>query len=75
MMDQLNTLIEEIFRIPANEMNDDTDLKELKSWDSLRYMELIMTVEETYKIQLEAHEILSMTHIGTLRKILLKKQK
>ena len=72
-MENLAKLLSEVLRIPAAEIEDKTSMEELDSWDSLRHMEIIQTIEQSYEIELTADEIVQMTNVGGIKEVLISK--
>jgi acyl carrier protein len=48
-------------------------MKNLSNWDSLMHMNLVMSLEEAYSIELSMEEIMIMVDVATIRKIIIKK--
>jgi acyl carrier protein len=63
----MEKLIAEVFSIAATTVNDQLDFDSIPSWDSLTHMQLIMQLEETYKVQLTGDEIADMRSVGAAR--------
>ena len=64
-----------IFKISINKINSKTSYKNVKSWDSLNHVKLIMALESKFKISISpniAHKLLSFREICTF---ILKKKK
>lgn len=72
-MKKINILISEILNISQEEASDDLSINSTDNWDSLKHMELIVGIEETYNIKLEADDIVKMTTLKEIKKILSKK--
>jgi acyl carrier protein len=56
-MEKLFELIEEIFEIDHGDYSENTVINEIETWDSLKYMEFILSIEKTYSVQLTGDEI------------------
>jgi acyl carrier protein len=69
MTDKLKELLIEVLQLPSGELSDDMTMETVEEWDSLRHMELIVAVEETFNFELTGDEIASMGSIGGIRKI------
>ena len=57
LMEDLIRLVEDVFEIDGTECGEDTVINELENWDSLKYMEFIVTIEERYRVSLTGDEI------------------
>ncbi len=73
MESQLRELMAELLRMPQNEITGTLTMKETDSWDSLKHMELIVTLEETFDVQLTADEIITMLDMEGITKVLTDK--
>lgn len=63
-MKQLFRLIAAALRLPINEINPGTAMKNTVAWDSLAHMELVVGIEEHYQIILDANQIADMTSVA-----------
>ena len=63
-----------IFKIPVEEITDETSPDNTESWDSLKHMNLITALEEEFDVQFEDEEIMEMMNIIIIKKILSKKR-
>jgi acyl carrier protein len=68
--DTLYALIHEVLRLPKASINDELDMAETGSWDSLSHMQLIAAVEDEYGIELTADEIIEMRSVGQIKSVL-----
>ena len=66
-------LISEILRIAPEDIVDTLGMDDLGTWDSLSHMQLIVTIESDYGIELTADEIVTMRTIGSIRNVLISK--
>ena len=67
-MKKLNQIISEVLRIKEEDLKDELIVQDLESWDSLKHMDLISTIEKDFNIQFGMDEILSMKDIKTIKK-------
>ncbi len=69
--------IEEVFaqvlKEPAENLTNETSPKTLRSWDSLRHVELVMALEKAYNVGFSASEIMTITSLGSIRQLLEQK--
>lgn len=73
MNGKLETLLSGIFKIHAENIVDDLNMKNLEIWDSLMHMNLVVSLEEAYSIELTMDEIMTMVDVATIRKIVTEK--
>ena len=70
-MDQkLTDLMSEVLQIPVSTITDDLSMKDLDLWDSLKHMEVIVSLEEKFDIQLTFDEIVTMQSVREIRRVL-----
>ncbi len=71
MEHQLKEIMADILSIGANEINDDSSMETVESWDSLKHMELIVSIEEEFQMPpLSADEIVEMTSVAKIKIVL-----
>ena len=69
-MGQVETLVAEVLQIQAGTISDGLTMKDLDVWDSLKHMELIVSLEGSFDIQLSFEEIIAMQSVGEIKRIL-----
>lgn len=69
-MAQLRQLMAEVLAIPEAEVVPELSMAGSDAWDSLRHMELVISVEETFEIELTGDEIVDMTSVAAIRSVL-----
>ena len=67
---KINRLLSELLLIPAATITDDLAMKDIDVWDSLKHMELIVSLEETFSIQLNFDEIVAMQNVREIKRVL-----
>lgn len=70
MDEKLTRLLSETLKIPAAAITDDLAMKEVDYWDSLKHMELIASLEETFAISLTFDEIVAMQSVREIKRVL-----
>lgn len=73
MDQQLTILMSELFRMQESEITDTLTMKDTEIWDSLKHMELIVSIEEEFNVQLTADEIVNMLNVKEIKQILEKR--
>lgn len=73
MSDRVTELFARVFKLPATDLSDDSNPDSVKEWDSLKAMELVAEIEETFDVQLSTVEIMKMNSIGRAREVLRRK--
>ena len=59
-----------VLQIPLAAVTDDLAMKDVESWDSLKHMELILSMEKTFGIELSFDEIVAMKTVHEIRRVL-----
>ena len=72
-MKKLDQIMSEVFRMSVEELKDEYTMKNIENWDSLKHMDLILSIEKGLDIQLSMDDILKMKDIKTIRKIVKEK--
>ena len=72
-MKDIKEILASVFRIKPSEISNDTEIKDVDSWDSLTHMEMIAALEQEFKIEFDADEIMSMTIFSTIQELVNKR--
>lgn len=70
MDETVENLLAEVLQIAAATITDDLAMKDMGVWDSLKHMELIVSLEQTFKLEFSFDEIVAMQSVGTIKRIL-----
>jgi acyl carrier protein len=70
MDEKLIVLMADIFRIRKEEVTDSLAMKDVATWDSLKHMELIVSIEHAFGIELSFDEIVAMQNVKEIKRIL-----
>ena len=73
MDDKVIQLLAKVLSLPAAEITDDFAMKDTEAWDSLKHMELVLSLEETFSIEFTLDEIVAMQSVGQIKKTLSEK--
>ena len=73
MDDRLRKKLAEIFNIKEKEISSEQDRSTIESWDSLTQMDLVLGLEEEYKIDLTTDEIVDLDSIFKIVEMLKRK--
>jgi amino acid adenylation domain-containing protein len=58
-----------VLAIPMGRVADDLDMREVEGWDSLKHMELIAALEETFQREFTVDEIVAMRSLRAIKRI------
>jgi acyl carrier protein len=67
---ELIDLIAETLDVPGSELDEDSGLGTHAAWTSLRHVQLILAIEESYGVSLSHQEIRGMASVHSIRKVL-----
>jgi acyl carrier protein len=70
---KIDGLLAENLGIKQGDLADDLAMKDVGSWDSLKHMELIVAIEQSFDLQLSFDEIVTMTSVGEIRRVVNEK--
>lgn len=71
-MEKLSQILSDNFKLSMEETSKNYGMKDIKNWDSLSHMNLIVAIEDEFKIQLTGDEIAEMTTFDKIREIVEK---
>lgn len=60
----------DVLAVPAEEINDASSPDTVESWDSLNHLNLVMAIEEEFKVSLTPDDTLEMRDVQHIRAIL-----
>ena len=69
----IKNVMSAVFEIPVNEIDENTSPDSVRSWDSLKHMNLVAALEEEYEIEFVEEEIVEMMNLPQIRSIVQKK--
>lgn len=73
MNTQLAALLADVFGVRPGEITIDADRETIGNWDSLRQMDLVVTLEREYPIVLDVPDIIRMRSIRDIVDVLREK--
>lgn len=66
----VENLLSEVLQIPASKVTEDLAMKDVDAWDSLKHMELIVSLEQSFGIELSFDDIVAMQSVGEIKRVL-----
>jgi len=72
MEEKLRIIVADILEIPVEEINSETSMDTVEDWDSLKHLNLILAIEETFDVSLLVDEVTEMTDFPNIVTILEK---
>ena len=73
MKQKIETLMADLFNLKNEDITDSLTMTNTDGWDSLKHMELIVSIEQTFSIELTFDEIVAMQTLKDIKKILKEK--
>ena len=62
----INNIFVQVFKDPDIEINGDTTSDDIKNWDSLNNMILVVMIEDFYKIRFDLDEVQNLKNVEDL---------
>ena len=60
--DRIRNVMAAVFDVPAAEITDEVSPHDIKGWDSLKHMNLVLALEEEFDIRFDEAEIASLVN-------------
>ena len=67
---RIKDVMSAVFEIPADEINDESSIDSVESWDSLKHLNLVLAFEEEFEIEFNNNEILEMKNFMLIKEII-----
>jgi acyl carrier protein len=68
--EKVEGLLAEVLQMSATEITDDLAMKDVDAWDSLKHMELVVSLEQAFDTQLTFDEIVAMQSVGEIKRVM-----
>lgn len=66
MRERILRLVGLVMHVPISELNDQSCSQNVKTWDSLTHMQLIVVLEQEFRIQFSMNDIVNTKNLGEL---------
>jgi acyl carrier protein len=70
MNERFTAILAEVFGLRESEVHPDLKKADVGTWDSLKQMDLVMTLEREYAITLDIPDILRMVSVAGILEVL-----
>lgn len=69
MLDEqaLKQILATVLKIPVGNIDGDTNMDTVESWDSLNHMNLILALEDTFKVSIPDDEATNITSYSLIK--------
>jgi acyl carrier protein len=71
MSDRLKVVIASILDILSDDVRDDTSPETLANWDSVKQIDLMLAVEDEFKVRFNDEEIATLASYASIKEALL----
>jgi len=68
--DRIKSIMSTVFEIPEEQIKDNSSPDTIESWDSLKHMNLIIALEEEFKVEFTDNEIFEMMNYSLIKSII-----
>ena len=72
-MNELLQLMANVLKVPPHSLTVETAMEGTPAWDSLAHMDLIVTLEEHYRMQLTPDDMVALRSVGAIAELLKSK--
>ncbi len=69
-MEQLRQLVAKALNIPVENVQESSSMENTDAWDSLAHMDVILSIEQHFAVNLEGDEIADMQSVAAIINIL-----
>jgi acyl carrier protein len=69
----LETILASVLGVEPSELNDQSNARNTRNWDSMRHIEVLLAVETAFDIRFSMPEITGMQNLGDIRRLLAEK--
>ncbi|PIP53883.1 MAG: acyl carrier protein [Bacteroidetes bacterium CG23_combo_of_CG06-09_8_20_14_all_32_9] len=73
LLEQLQNVFRKVFEDEKLNIQPLTSTNDIKMWDSLTHLELIVSVENEFNIKFSFNEVMQFNNVGDMLKIIVKK--
>ena len=63
-------IMADVLKIAETDITDNLTIDDLEIWDSLKHMDLVVSIEQAFKIELTLDEIVIMTSVVAIKRVL-----
>ena len=71
---QLQSVFQKVFANPSMQITDEMAAADVKGWDSVAHIDLVLAVEEAFDVEFSTTDIGKMRNIGDLIRLIEKRK-
>lgn len=72
--DKFFTILSSLLNLPHDQLSRESSRETIEQWDSLKHMQLVMTLEEEFDIEFDGVEVSGLSSAGALLDSIIGKQ-
>jgi acyl carrier protein len=70
ILNQVRVIAADVFAVDAKTLNANSSPEQVESWDSVQHLNLVLALEEKYRIHFEPEEMEGMNNLGRIAALL-----
>ena len=70
MDEKVRNVLAEVLQIPLGKVIDSLAMSDVEAWDSLKHMELIVSLEQTFGLEFTFEEIVALRSVVEIKRVL-----
>jgi acyl carrier protein len=70
ILNQVRVIAADVFAVDAKTLSADSSPEQVEAWDSVQHLNLVLALEEKYRIQFEPEEMEGMNNLGRVAALL-----
>ena len=71
--ERIKNVMSLVFELPIKDISKNSSPETIETWDSLKHMNLVIALEEEFKIEVSDDEILEMMDYSSIETIIINK--
>ena len=72
--EQVRNVASDMFGIPADKITAESSPETIENWDSMQHLNLVLAIEEKFRVQLDPEDIEQMKNIAAVARLVEKLQ-
>lgn len=73
--ERVRVVLADVLQVTPAMITDHLAMQDVDAWDSLKHMELIVSLENTFGLQLSFDEIVNMKSVGDIKRVIAARRK
>jgi acyl carrier protein len=74
IFEQVRGVAAELFDVPSQQLSAESSPETIEGWDSVRQLDLVLELEQRFKIRIEPEDLEQMQTLGQVAELVRKKQ-